>query len=134
MPGGFGFFGAGTGPAGGPITPPGVTPTTLVSSWAIDPVAQRYLFDAYGNPLAMDGTQQRIYILVCEADTDVPVLTPATLRKQTRALTDALNPLVTEGAIANLVVNATDDGKAESLKTITYQDLGTNLAVTLKLR
>jgi hypothetical protein len=135
MPGGFGFFGAGSSPAGNPVTPPGVTPTTLVSSWAIDPVAQRYLLDAFGNPLAMDGTDQRVYVLVCEADTDVPVITPQTLRTQEAALRTALKPLVDDGSISGLAITATGGGSpAESLKSITYTNNGTNLAVTLKVR
>jgi len=134
MPGGAGFFGAGTGPAGGPITPPGVVPTTLVSSWAIDPAAQRYLFDGNGNPVAMDGTDQRVYVIVCQTDTAVPVITPAALRQQQTALRTALAPLVADGSITNLTISATDDGKAESLKGVSYTNAGTNTAVTLKVR
>jgi hypothetical protein len=134
MSGGFGFFGCGAGPAGGPITPAGVTPTTLVGSWAIDPNAQRYLFDANGNPLAMDGTDQRVYFAVCGADTAVPVITPATLNQQIQALRTALKPLVDDGSISGLGVTATDDGAATSLKSVIYTNSGTNRSVTLKVR
>ena len=134
MPGGCGTFGAGTGPAGGPIAPAAVTPTTLVSSWAIDPTKQRYVLDDNGNPVAMDGTDQRVYVIVCQTDTSVPVITPTTLRQQAAALRAALAPLVAEGAITNLQISATDDGKAESLKGVSYTNAQTNVAVTLKVR
>lgn len=136
MPFGFGNFGCGAGPAGGVITPPGVVPTTLVGSWSIDPVLQKYLFEANGNPLAMDGTTQRVYVLVCQAQAawDAPIITPQILRKQEAAIRDALRPLVNEGAISNIVVNATDDGRSETLKAVTYKNLGTNASVTLKIR
>ncbi len=134
MPGGFGTFGAGAGPAGGPIAPAAVVPTTLASSWAIDPVAQRYLFDSNGNPIAMDGTDQRVYVLVCQTATSVPVITPATLRQQETALRTALAPLVADGSITKLVISAIDNGAAESLKGVSYTNAGTNLAVTLKVR
>lgn len=134
MAGGFATFGAGAGPAGGPTTPPGVTPTTLVGAWQIDELNQRYVLDANGNPLAMDGTRQRVYELVCAADTSVPVLTPTSLRQQEAALRSALRPLLTEGAITALTVTATDDGAGESLKTITWTNAGTSLPVTMKIR
>jgi hypothetical protein len=134
MPGGFGTFGFGAGPAGPPNPIPGVTPTTLVASWRIDPVTQRYVLDADGNPLGMDGTEQRVYELVCDADTDVDILTPTTLNQQAQALRTALRPLVLEGAIKGLSVSATDDGKATSLKTVSYTNTGDNRAVTLRIR
>jgi hypothetical protein len=134
MPGGFGYFGFGAGPAGGPNPIPGVQPTTLVSSWLIDPVTQRYVLDADGNPIAQDGTEQRVYWLVCKADTDVDVLTPQTLSRQAQAFREALRPLVAEGAITGLSVSATDDGKAKSLKNISYTNAGTNRPITLRIR
>jgi hypothetical protein len=135
MPGGFGTFGAGAWPAGVPFTPPGVTPTTLVSSWKIDPNAQRYVFDEDGNPLAMDGTDQRVYILVCEVLADPPpVVTPQTLRKQESDLRTALRPLVREGAISNLQINAASVQPGEALKSVTYTNNGTARAVTVRIR
>jgi hypothetical protein len=134
MSGGFGFFGAGGAAAGPADVVPGVTPTTLVASWLIDTVYQRYVLDSNGNPLGMDGTDQRVYGAVCGADTDVAVITPTTLNQQASALRAALRPLVIDGSITGLSVSATDDGKATSLKTILYQNAGTNLNVTLRIR
>jgi hypothetical protein len=134
MAGGFGTFGFGAAPMGPPDPSPSVLPTTLVASWQIDPDTQRYVFDAYGNPLGMDGTSQRVYELVCGADTAVDILTPQTLNQQSAALRNALKPLVDDGSISKLTVTATDDGKATSLKTITYQNNGTNQSVTLRIR
>lgn len=134
MPGGLGYFGFGTGPLGGPITPAGVVPTTLVASWAIDPTTARYQLDPSGNPLGMDGTDQRVYWFVCQADTDVDVITPASLSAQAATLRGALRPLLTDGSITSLNVIAIDDGQARTLKTITYTNAGTNRAVTLKIR
>jgi hypothetical protein len=134
MAGGFGSIGCGAGPFAGPITPPGVTPTTLVASWQIDPETQRYVLDPNGNPLGMDGTDQRVYFAVCDADTDVQILTPVTLNQQAAALRNGLRMLVLEGAITGLAVSATDDGKATSLKTVLYTNAGTSRAMTLKVR
>jgi hypothetical protein len=134
MPGGFGTFGAGSTPASVVVTPPGVTPTTLVASWQINSVTQTYVLDPNGNPLGMDGTDQRVYMAVCGAATNVQVITPTTLRQQQSALRDALRPLIQDGSISALQTAATDDGAAESLKTITYTNNGTNLSVTLQIR
>jgi hypothetical protein len=132
---GCGNFGAGSGPAGGPITPPGVTPTTIVSSWQIDPVRQVYVFDTNGNPLVMDGTDQRVYVLVCQATVNPPpVITPATLRQQQSDLRTALQPLVADGSISNLVLNTASGYPGEALKSVTYTNTGTNLPVTIKIR
>lgn len=134
MAGGFAGFGCGAGPCGGPNPIAGVTPTTLVASWQIDPETQRYVLDVDGNPLGMDGTEQRVYWLVCGADTTADIITPQTLNRQTAALRTALRPLVLEGAISSLKIGVSDDGRATTLKTVSYTNTGTNRAMTLRIR
>lgn len=134
MAGGFGGFGCGAGPCG-PLDPPPAPPTTtLVASWAIDPETQRYQLDAAGNPLGMNGTAQRVYLAVCAVDVVPDIITPQGKNSVAAAFRTALRGLVAEGAITKLSVSVTDDGGARLLKTISYQDAGTNLPVTLKIR
>lgn len=134
MPGGFGNFGVATQPFGPPTIVPGVSPTTAVASWLIDSATQRYVLDANGNPLGMDGTDQRVYYAVCGADTRVDIITPQVMNQARAALRAALAPLVSDGSIAGLAVTVEDNGKATVTKTVTYTNAGTNRNVSLRVR
>lgn len=131
---GLGSHPFGNGPFGQPPPVPSaeVLPT-LSSSRLVDGVSSRYVPTTDGDFEPMDGTAQRVLLLIAFADTYSPIITPQGKADQAARIRRALRPL-TEGrepAIDRLTVEVTDDGKAETLKTVTYRNRLTNTIQTV---
>jgi hypothetical protein len=135
--GGFGTGSYGLGPFGFPTPPEAVEQiTTAVSCRLIDPVLRDYVTDANGNPVADDGTADRVYLLLSYADAAVPdVITPQALLQRQSDIEDALSVLLTgpTPAISDLVVTVTDEGGGSVYGEVSYFNLLTQTAVTLQI-
>ena len=132
----YGLSWFGFGPFGISEEPAEAVHVVLVGAREIDGVSRRYTQDADGNPLPMDGTAQRVLILLSYADTSSDIITPQALATQKAKLRAALVPLTSgrEPAIRNLTIDVTDDGKARTLKLVTYTNALTNTKTSLRVR
>ncbi len=130
--GGLGSMSLGVGPYGSGTPPLPTEPiTTAVSCRAIDGVTRAYLTDADGNAVGMDGTANRVYILLSYADTVQAIITAQGVLAREAAIRRALEPL-SQGqnpAISRLSVKVTDAGGDGTLGTVTYYN---NLTQTLQ--
>ncbi len=130
---GFGEGPFGLMPFGGSTTDPQDTPRTIVGAWLIDERTMRYVLDEHGNPVAMDGTAQRVLLAVVEADLAIGVIAPTELSRQEQAYRAALEPLVSDNSIAQLAVSVVSTGTGAVTATISYFNRATSLPVTLVL-
>jgi hypothetical protein len=130
MPLGAGFLGGWAPPA------PTEATTTAVSCRRIDAVAHDYVTDGAGNPEGMDGTANRVYLLLSYADTRTAIITATGVAAREKAVRAALEPLARgpEPAIANLSVKVTDAGRDRVYGEVTYRNLLTNTLETLVIR
>jgi hypothetical protein len=133
MPGGYGQTPFGFGPYGQGVAPFAYgIPTTSVA-WKIDPITQDYVMGADGNAVGMDGTDQRVELICVNAEIDIKIITPSALDQQRQAYLAALQPLVADLSISNLVVTVTDGGGQLVKRFISYKNNGTSQAKTIEL-
>jgi hypothetical protein len=146
--GGVGSFPAGSGPAGGgtiTLVAPSVKasrallvqdrgPGALMAPGSVpDQRTLRYVVDPSGNLVGMDGTAQRV-ILTCQAaEIPIPIIYAAALEQQRQAYITALQGMVKEGAIKDVVVTVTDDGHQTVIRSIKFFNLRTSAADTVTL-
>ena len=140
MPAGYGPCGAGT-----PTQP--VEPTTtavncraigvLDSQGMLNTTVSDYCTDQYGNPVAMDGTANRVFLLCCYGDVRSQLITPQAIMARQQALSFALQPLTSgqQPAIGNLAIKvlAKQNGQGVSA-TISYVNNLTSQATTLVIQ
>jgi len=127
----------GAGPYGG-SAPASATEavTTAISCRWIDPVTRDYATDDDGNPRGMDGTANRVYLLLSYSDVRQAIITAQGVQARAAAIRRALEPLTRrpEPAISALVVNVADNGADRVEGTITYRNLLTNTLQTVEIR
>lgn len=130
---GLGTMDLGFGPLGD-AEDPETTAAPLVSvAWLVDGRRMTYVLDAQGNPLGMDGTDQRVLLKIVDATVPIPVIVASELSKQEQAYRTALAGMVKAGAISDLEVAVFDDGGASTRTEIRYRNLRTSRAMTLSL-
>lgn len=130
---GLGSIPLGLGPAGRGTVRTSPLDATAVGAWKLDARSMRYVLDGNGNPVAMDGTTQRVLLLCRAAEVKSQVVTPAFMQQQAQAYRTALAPLVAEGAISSLRVIVADNGGARIERSISYVNAGSAKPVTLVL-
>jgi len=129
---GFGAAPFGFVPLGGIVTTPVPAQATNVVAWLIT-IDGSYAMatDGSGNVAGMDGTDQRVQLIVRNSRIDFDIITEQNLNAQKQAWLNALGALVTEGAISGLSVTMGDDGNETTLGFVKYTNLGTSKAMTL---
>ena len=129
MPLGVGPYGAGTPPS------PADPITTAVSCRLIDGVLRDYQTDENGNAVGMDGTANRVYLLLSYAETRQSIISAQGLAAKQNAIRAALTPLTSgqSPAISNLKVKVTDGGGGRTLAEVTYTNLLTGTLETVEV-
>lgn len=134
---GYGFDPWGLGPLGLPETDPAVEHLPIVhASILIDAATRAYVFDDQGNPMGMDGTAQRVLLLVSYAEIVASVIDARSLKEAEYRILAALSPLQKETppAIKDLSVTVRDNGRGFTESTVAFMNLKTNQIQTVVLR
>lgn len=130
---GAGTMIAGFGPAGGGSSSTPRPPMTGVVAWYIDGDRMTYRLDDTGNPVGMDGTDQRVLLKIVDASFALAVITPNELSRQEQAYRNTLATMVKEGSISDVTVSVIDGGGQRVRSTVNYKNLGTSRAMTVTL-
>ena len=105
---------------------PSPTTTVVVAARKIDYSTGRYQIDADGNPVGMDPTAQRVVLSVSfDAGPEVRIVSDDELSARRARIVSALQPMVVEGAIRDVVVSVQDRGSGEVYEQIDFYNVST---------
>ncbi len=114
------------GPYGALTSLPAPATTRVVAARKIDFARGRYEYDADGNAVGMDPTAQRVILAVSfGAAPEVGVIDDRELEARRARIEAALQAMVDEGAIRDVVVTVESAGAGEVAETVGYHNLAT---------